>query len=407
MVEPFVLDNYATAILHLDGTETNIVGFVEPGPKDQFERQLIDLVPAIPKRRQVKLMRKNLYPLFVICDVFTRCLPKSLELQDQIKAQKAAQADLGVADDASVSDVVGALKRKRAADAQAKTDAPSIGDINGVRHMLWLLREKGDDVTLATSGTTLPAMIFINAVLPWKSFKLTAHELQLDHIQVDRFTKTFMRQIDWKDEHTTAVTIVTGDTVPPTRYVFPAATTGQARFRVLKTGANVLLEFEITKGSISQLSRWRDEFRAKQPKGSGNKFAQQAQITLETGNEVWLAFAKSPMERCMLGKLKTAPTVLPQLGSDWLVDTRLFERLIDLAIDYGLEYDTRLLSMGGAPYALECNCELPTGQCTLTLPLSAGLSGGLVEITNTAANPMLLPAPDVSDETPQDTQPIS
>lgn len=93
------------------------------------------------------------------------------------------------------------------------------------------------------------------------------------------------------------------------------------------------------------------------------------------------------------------------LGSNWLVQTRQLESVISLGVDCGMMFEGKLLSMSGAPFGIELNCELPTGPCKMTLPLVVGLSGGFVENTDMFVAPAALPAPSLEDEQRSDIDP--
>ena len=110
-VTPHTVDGYASAILRVNGNTADVVGFVPAGPKDQFERRLVELVPTIPTRLQKKLSKKNLYDFFVICDVFARCLPKAPEIMEQLEAHKSMQEQFEVDTDATPAEIAKGLKK--------------------------------------------------------------------------------------------------------------------------------------------------------------------------------------------------------------------------------------------------------------------------------------------------------
>ena len=238
-------------------------------------------------------------------------------------------------------------------------------------------------------------MISFQAELDWERFKQVALELRLDAVDITNFADAFLRQVDWEDEHISAFSTVTGNDSPQTRFGFPANSAGRAGFRVLKQGAQTEMQFKITKGVLAPLANWRSEFSASLPPKSGREFAKRLQLVI-SNDDLWLTFAKSSAERRLLAKHPQSNISPQELGSGWLLESRLFDRLIKLAADYGLEFDAKLLSMAGTPYALELSSTLPTGPCTLTLPMSVGLSGGLVEITDSHVGPAALPAPDAT-----------
>lgn len=390
---PHTVDGYASAILRVNGDAADIVGFVSAGPKDHFERQLVDLVPAISARGPVQLSKKNLYEFFVICDVFTRCLSKRSEIRDLLEAHHSMQQEFRLDADTDPKDTSRILRSRL--DDRKRTQKVTVAEVTAQKQVLWLTKQEGESATRVECGTTLPSMIWMEAELQLAVFKQRATELQLDSLDVENFVKAFPRQIDWEDEHTSVGSILSGSDDPPTRFAFSANTSGRTGFRILKQGAEPVLQFRITKGVIGGLTKWRADFKATLTKNSKKEFATRLNFIV-AGGSLWLSFANNPMERRLLAKHpKTAAGPL-DLPSTWLVESRLVDRFIALANDYGLEFDAQLLAIGVAPFALELSCVLPTGPFKLTIPMSVGLAGGLVEITDSHMGLAALPSPRTS-----------
>lgn len=388
-LHPHLVDGYANAVIRETPTGAEIVGFVPAGSKTVFERKLVELVPTIPGRREKKLSSKNLYGFFVICDVFVRLLPKTPEVLEQLNAQKAMQQTLDISEYQSKDDVVKALKARQSGDPVAGV---TLTEIEAAKNVVWLIKQDGDAPTLVETGTTLPSMVAIEASLDWGVFKQKARFLQVAAVDAVNFTDTFLRQLVWTDEHTTLLSHVSANDDPRTKYGFPSVASGKEGFRVLKVGGNALHHFQATKGIVLDLSNWRDDFKSNLTKTSKRSYPKCLTLVVSDGF-LWLTFPDNPMERRKLGKIGTGPANTAVLTSDWLLDSRQLDRVIGLAVDYGMTFEGRLLAMSGAPYAIELSCELPTGPCKLTMPLSVGLAGGLIENTDTFTGPAALPAP--------------
>lgn len=393
-MQPHLVDGYANAVVREINGGAEIVGFVPPGSTVAFERMLVDLVPTIADRLDKKLSSKKLYKFFVICDVFARLLPEKPEILEQLKAMAAMQQDMVSDPNASKEQVVDALKsRQEGTGVKGVTSS----DMMTAKNVLWLTKQDGEAPTRVQSGTSLPSMIAIEAALDWKQFKQIGRELRIAAVDATNFTEAFLRQLEWNDEHTSQLSHVTADDNPPTKYGFANIAAGKVGFRVLKDGGDLVHGFHTSKGTVLELAGWREDFRKTRTKTSKHSFPKLLRLKT-AADALWLAFPGNPHEKRQLGKITDEASNPVDVSSEWLVDSRLFDRVINLAVDYAITYEGRLLTIAGAPYAIEFSCDLPTGPCKLTMPLSVGLAGGLIENTDMFMQPAALPAPAIEQD---------
>lgn len=388
-LQPHLVDGYANAVIRETPSGAEIVGFAPAGSKAVFERKLVELVPAIPGRREKKLSSKNLYGFFVICDVFARLLPKAPEVLEQLNAQKAMQQNFEMSEDLNKEELVKVLQARHTGKSETGV---VLADVEAAKHVLWLTKQNGNAPTVVETGTTLPSMVAIEASLDWALFKQKARDLRIAAVDAVNFTDTFLRQLEWTDEHTSLLSHVSANDSPPTKFGFPGVASGKVGFRVLKAAGNTVHGFQVTKGIVLELSNWRDDFKSSLTKNSKRSYPKCLALEVSDGF-LWLSFPDNPMERRKLGKISSSTANSPALTTDWLLDSRQLERVVGLAVDYGMTFDGRLLEMSGAPYGIELSCELPTGPCKMTMPLSVGLAGGFIENTDTFTGPAALPAP--------------
>jgi hypothetical protein len=393
-MQPHLVDGYANAVVRQINGGAEIVGFVPASSKIAFERMLVELVPTIADRLDKKLSSKKLYRFFVICDVFTRLLPKKPEILEQLNAQAAMQQDLVSDPNASKEQVLDALKSRQEGTA---AKGVTVNDVTSAKNVLWLTKQDGDAKTRVQSGTSLPSMIGIEAELDWKQFKQIGRELRIAAVDTTNFTKAFLRQLEWNDEHTSQLSHVTANDNPPTQFGFANISAGKVGFRVLKDGGDLVHNFHTSKGTVLELAGWREDFRKAKPKTSKRSFPKQLRLKAEA-DFLWVTFPDNLHEKRQFGKITNGASDPVEINSEWLVDSRLFDRVMSLAADYAITYEGRLLTIAGAPYAIEFSCSLPTGPCKLTMPLSVGLAGGLIENTDMFVQPAALPAPAIEQD---------
>lgn len=376
-MEGAMADGYANAVIRKTETGAEIVGFVPVEETADFERNLIQLVPGIAQRKTLKLSKKRLYEFFVICDVFVRIQPSQKEIVQQMQAYTTAKKVLKLDRDATEDETAEVI-------SIGKPKSFSINDYVKPKQMLWLSWAQGGNVIEVENGCLLPSMVAMRAKLDWKKFKQQAPMLSIPAPKAKAFQSDFMRQLDWVEEHTSQITHITAEAADSATHAFVGKTKSDDDYRVYKPGANEILQFNVTKGILSELSRWREEFGRQLHKRSQNTFPSMLNLSEEEGF-LWVSCPKRPTTKRKLGKLDESQTGIPQLDSTWLIDTRQLERVVDVAIGYGLTYEGKLLAMAGAPFGIELATELPSGTCTLTLPLNVGLAGGFVENTQAVA----------------------
>lgn len=89
--KPDIETEYATAIVKLHDQGFNVLGFVKGETQEQIKAKLVDLVPDEAPYARQKLKEKNLYQLYLICDIFKRFTPNIATIRDWNKAHERAQ----------------------------------------------------------------------------------------------------------------------------------------------------------------------------------------------------------------------------------------------------------------------------------------------------------------------------
>ena len=404
-IEPHTVHGYASAVVRQTINGAEIVGFLPTGPQATFERALISLVPSITDRTERRLTKKRLYAFFVICDVFKRIQPDRENVIAQLEAMSSMQSALELTGNESRDEVAQALRDRQLGRAKAKKDSKVTSDnIDKAKQVLWLTKQDGDVATIVENGTVLPSMIALETQIPWEAFQQKARILRMAADDVRNFASDFLRQLEWEDEHTSQLSHLTCSDGGTLKYAFPSIAPGREGFRLLKTGAEPEYEFSLTKGVLNELHGWREMFKKSLPRNSNRRFPTLLNV-IEDDGYLYVHFPDNPSEKQKLGKISSTPQSTLSLGSDWLVQTRQLESVISLGVDYGMTFEGKLLSMAGAPFGIELNCELPTGPCKMTLPLIVGLAGGFVENTDMFVPPAALPAPSQDVDPNSDTLP--
>ncbi|WP_299871014.1 hypothetical protein [uncultured Sulfitobacter sp.] len=404
-MKPHTVHGYAHAVVRQTTNGAEIVGFLPTGPQATFKRALISLVPSITDRTERRLTKKRLYAFFVICDVFKRIQPDRENVIAQLEAMSAMRSTLEVTGNESKDEVVQVLRDRQQGQAKAKKGSKvTIKNIEKAKQVLWLTKQDGNAATIVENGTVLPSMIGLEAQIPWETFRQKARILRMAADDVRNFASDFLRQLEWEDEHTSQLSHLTCSDGGTLKYAFPSVAPGREGFRLLKTGAEPEYEFSLTKGVLNELQGWRETFKKSLPRNSNRRFPTLLNVT-EENEYLYVHFPDNPSEKQKLGKISWTQQSTMPLGSDWLVHTRQLESVISLGFDYGMTFEGKLLSMAGAPFGIELNCELPTGPCKMTLPLVVGLAGGFVENTDMFVPPAALPAPSQDDDQHPDTVP--
>lgn len=404
-MQPHMVHGYANAVVRQTTNGAEIVGFLPTGPQATFERALISLVPSITDRTERRLTKKRLYAFFVICDVFKRIQPDRENVIAQLEAMSSMQSALELTGNESRDEVAQSLRDRQLGRAKAKKDSKVTSDnIDKAKQVLWLTKQDGDVATIVENGTVLPSMIALETQIPWEAFQQKARVLRMAADDVRNFASDFLRQLEWEDEHTSQLSHLTCSDGGTLKYAFPSVAPGREGFRLLKTGAKPEYEFRLTKGVLNELHSWREMFKKSLPRNSNRRFPTLLNMIKDDGY-LYVHFSDNPRDRQKLGKISSTQESALPLASDWLVQTRQLESVISLGVDYGMTFEGKLLSMGGAPFGIELNCELPTGPCKMTLPLIVGLAGGFVENTDMFVPPAALPAPSQDVDPNSDTLP--
>ena len=269
----------------------------------------------------------------------------------------AMQSTLEVTGNESKEEVVQVLRDRQQGRAKAKKSSKvTIENIEKAKQVLWLTKQDGNAATIVENGSILPSMIALETQIPWEDFKQMVRQLRIAAVDAQNFASDFLRQLEWEDEHTSKLSHLASSGSTAMQYAFPGVTPGKEGFRVLKTGAEPEYEFSLTKGVLNELHGWRETFKKSLPRNSNRRFPTLLNVTEDNGY-LYVHFPDNPRDRQKLGKISlTQESALP-LGSDWLVQTRQLESVISLGVDYGMAFEGKLLSMAGAPFGIELNCD--------------------------------------------------
>jgi hypothetical protein len=333
--QPYQLDGFATAILRISNTSAEVVGFVPKEPDDIIEKRIASLVAIPAKRTRTKLVARALYEFFAICDVFKRCLPDMAELVERVAQAKEPTA-INIPVGASGDEVAALIK------ARPKAAPTTLGDLEPPKHVMWLTTKPRDLSIIATMGTRLPAMIMMEAVLPLAKFPMAAHQLELTQGDVKRFFNEFMSEHTCRATHKTDGTTIDVNSIPQQSFEFSPAPAQNSTYRVLKTGAAAVAGFKLTKGIMSELEAWRDEFRVSNKKVLAKSFPKVLEFALD-GTILALQFPNNPQQIRQLADVVVQGANFSTPGTHWYLETRYLERMILLAKDYGLDFDVSLL----------------------------------------------------------------
>lgn len=385
--QPETSSEFVSAIIKITKTGFNVVGLVENETQDQIRSKIIDLVPAEAKHARQKLKDKNLYHLYVVCDLFKRFAPKVADIQTWNKASRLAKLpQLPVnATQNDTDDYVRALKEhSHQHEINLKNIASQVGHSphrlpSNKFSLLNALDFKFDGSKLTvTSKTTHPNTPCWEMIIPLEKPHLQQlHPLMIKDLDAMRFNTQFLEYNHWSLSRK-GIGFAASAPNPEASPLLIQDFTAIAKWRSIDKNIKVVERFKLDKFQLDNLSNWKTEFSAT-PQFMRKSFHTILDIKIEE-EKLMLVFPNDRNQKRSLGTAVNNHTNLI-LNKDRLFDFASIKKLIQLAQDYGLEYELELLDGHQGPSALRFHCIGLPFETSITIPLLLSVKGNPVEIT--------------------------
>ncbi|MGC1495426.1 MAG: hypothetical protein WA790_06430 [Sulfitobacter sp.] len=388
--KPKSVGGFATALVRVRNGSMQLVGFTEDGDEESVRAKVSALVPAEAKRRRKKLSDKNLYWLYVTCDLYRRFLPNIADRRAWAKASK--EADIPIIDANSTDDEINRSIQRRieigeeqtkqkerileAIDAEKTPDAlmkkfASLDALEFVRH---------DGHWIARTLTTHPNTPCITVSQPdGKARTMLPPRLGILGIEAKRFVGEFPKFKDWRFARKGKMgTLV--DAEGKTASTKFQDLQGLALWRTTDPQLTPVARYKLDRSQLHDLERWRAEY-ADIPRIGRKAFQSVMKLDIVAG-DLKLIHPLDEDHQKTLGVSKTGP--LPALNETRFFDFKICEKLIELALDYGIGFEFDLMEGHQGTSALRVHpIDFPI-EASVVLPLMLSNKGNPVEITASA-----------------------
>lgn len=386
--KPETKSEFATAIVKLNGSGFDVVGFLENETEDQIKSKVISLVPDEAKYARQKLKDKNLYSLYVCCDLFRRFIPNVATINSWEKAAKAMQRPTlpENPDQRQVDDYVRALNEQRDIEDERKAkliDQIKQGNVSTTNKFLMLnllnFRQVKNKL-IASSLTTHPSTPYLEFEFPFeKQVRFSNRKLMIKDMDASNFSKTFLEN-DWSLKRKADDIAATSTNQEEQPLIF-ADYSDLANWRTLDSSFQSIGHYKLDANILDSLSKWKSDF-ADRPQFMRKSF--QSIFTLETRNNVLeLVFPNEPAERRTLGKLKSLEQSAPQpkFTKQRYFEMKQVNQLVQLALDYRIQFEFELLENHQSIAAIKFYIKDLPFKATITMPLMISVKGNPTEIT--------------------------
>lgn len=375
---PDIQSGFISAMVHVENGQFKIVGFHEAEKKDKIKARVASLVPDEALHGRKMLTDKNLYWLYVICDVFNRFLPPITEQVSWNRPDKkpiTSELNADSTDEEIHEHLTGIINQGKAKRALRADEVNKVEKTSGSNKFVRLHALKIDRVglnwivsTLTTHPNTPCLEISINDPKPRHLLKLP---LTLTDKQTNQFANNFLKPGEWRCGGKADRLVITQGS---TSKVILEDHTKSTKWRSLDPQLSTVATFEVSKKHLLGLRRWKDD--CAQAYGR-SKFTTKQKLVV-ADDKIYLAFANNPSVFKVLGEL-TDGTAKP-IGIDRYFDFKSIEKMLQLADDYGVSIEVQLLSGHQGCSALKFGITGLPFQASITLPLLLSLQGNPIEI---------------------------
>lgn len=389
--KPNSVGGFATALVRVRNGSMQLVGFTDDtdGDEDAMRAKVSSLVPAEAKRRRKKLSDKNLYWLYVTCDFYRRFLPGIADRRAWAKASE--EANIPIIDANSTDDEIYRSIQRRVETGKEQTahqksvlealDAEKTPE-SMMKKFAFLdaLEFVGhDDRWIARTLTTHPNTPCITVSLPDKARTMLPSHLGILGIEAQRFVGEFPKFDDWRFTRRAKMgTLV--DTAGKTASTKFQDLRGLASWKTTDPQLTPVASFKLDRDTLHDLELWRAEY-ADIPRIGRKAFQSVMKLDIVSG-DLKLIHPLDEEHQKTLGVSVTGPLA-------GLVETRFFdfktcEKLIELALDYGISFEFELMEGHQGASALRFRpIDFPI-EASVVLPLMLSNKGNPVEITASA-----------------------
>lgn len=386
--KPDTAEKYVSAIVKLNDNGFEVVGFVGNEKEEQIKSKIISLVPEEAPYVRRKLKDKNHYLLYVMCDIFKRFTPDIATIRSWNSAFEKAQLPVlnEHSNDEEIADYFEKLKqnsvenedRREIAMAALNSDRKaSVAD--GRFTLLNALDFKQvNDQLLVTTRTTHPNAPCLEFFIPFdRPLSKLNQPIMIKDLDAFSFSSNFLKPSEWSIRKQSGGFSIVSDNAS-LESLHMQDYTQLAKWRSLNEDLSVVERFKLDKFTLDGLSHWKTDF-ANTPNFGRRAFSSIHKLKLEDG-VLSLAFPSIDSERRILG------VALYKNSTTEFIKDRLFSfanitKLIELAKDYGIEYELELLDGHQGETAFKFHCIGLPFKASITIPLMLSMKGNPTEIT--------------------------
>jgi len=384
--KPDIETGFVPAMLHVDQDGFKLVGLMEGDGKEALQAKVASLVPAQAKRSSTSLASQPGYALFVACDLFTRFLPKIVDVHDWAKAAATANRPAlpEKPSEDELADYLEKLRQKSSGQsAPSNDDEPTKAKDNAAKQLakkfvlLDALRfEQSSAGWSAHSLTTQPYNPCCRMFLPRPRGTVPFGVLDVTSKDAVHFVDQFPRKTPWRPvRHDEGLALQSVDDA--TTSFHATDLDDVTNWRTLDRDLELVARFSLSKSMLDDLSRWQSELKARNL--HGRIVFHRHQLIELVEDQLQLVLPDRTEHRRAFGKLTlgdASPLEIPRF-----FDFHMVQKLIQFSLDYGVSYELNLLKGHQGLSALRVSIRDFLFEASVTLPLMLSQKGNPVEIT--------------------------
>jgi hypothetical protein len=388
LTKPDTVGKYVSAIVKLNDNGFEVVGFVGNEKEEQIKSKIISLVPEEAPYVRRKLKDKNHYLLYVMCDIFKRFTPDIATIRSWNSAFEKAQLPVlnEHSNDEEIADYFEKLKQNSVENEDRRELAMTVlssgkkGSVADGRFTLLnaLDFKQVNKQLIVTTRTTHPNTPCLEFVFPFeRSFNKFNQPIMIKDLDAFSFSNNFLKPSEWSMKKQAGGFKIVSDNESHGSLNMQDYSQ-LAKWRSFNKDLSVFDRFKLDKFTLDVLSNWKSDF-ANTPNFGRRAFSSIHKLKLEDG-ALNLAFPNIDSEIRILG------VALDENSATELIKERLFGfnqviRLVELAKDYGIEYEFELLGGHQGETALKFYCIGLPMDVSITIPLMLSVKGNPTEIT--------------------------
>lgn len=386
---PKSIGGFATAVVRVRKESMQVLGFTDEtgGDVDAMRAKVSSLVPAEAKRRRKKLADRELYWLYATCDLYRRFLPKIADHRAWKKA--AEEAGLPLLDEGSTdAEILDYYKHRKQLNEQRTAKRKGILDsldanktpsatLKKFVHLVALEFVQRGGNCRAWTITTYPNTPCIEAIVPRHVDGQQAQKIAMRALDAQRFVTEFPQLEDWTKEHEAGIVTLKQDGAKKVPFRLQDLT-GMALWRVVDPALKSVARFSMNREILHDLERWREEY-AQIPRIGRRAFQSIVKLGVD-GNDLVLIHPLDDDHQRVMGAFVSGS--VPVFSQPRFFDFKICEKLIQLALDYGVGFEFDLLKGREGLSALRVHpIDYPV-EASVTLPLMLSNKGNPAEITS-------------------------